>query len=240
MTVTERSVAAGDRYDLDSKFIFPWRATCEHPNDGWTCSFREVSYTQEAAEWAATHHQHFKTYQESRYNYLSIAEKIWIELDRVINEIKNPSHQIVIDGVVQPNLKLQGRATGLAFAIVQACQPYYADERAVSIMANKRWKMRNGQLDFENTPGFKYDPPIPGARQAPTSGPDDPIRVNQTRRATPSNTGGSAEAQAKKLKPADQDAIKRAMAAGMFRAEDLARPYNTTVEAINWLCKSPV
>lgn len=228
MTVTER---VGERDTNDNGLIFPFRATCDFENDGWGCSWRNVFYTKEAAEWAVDHHEHFKTYQERRYNYLSIAERYWVELDTVIDQIKE------IDSLGQdvPDLvKLRGRAGGLAFALVHACQPYYADEKAVSIEANKRWKIRNQQADWEPTPGFKYDPPIPGANaRIVTAGPDEPVRVNTRRQGE-----HPAAAAAKKLKSADQEAIKRGMGSGMFKADDLAKVYGTTTSVVEYLAKN--
>jgi hypothetical protein len=212
VTVIER---IGERPDADGKFFFPWRADCQFENDGWGCSWRNVFYTKEAATWGEATHQHFKTYQEGRYNYLSIAERYWIELDSVIDQIK----ELGIDPGNPNTFKIQGRATGLAFALVHACQPYYADETAVLKESNKRWKIRNQQMDWEPTPGFKYDPPIPGANaRILASGPDEPVRVNTRARGE-----HPAAAAAKKLKPADQEAIKRGMGSGMFKADDLAQ-----------------
>lgn len=234
MTVTER---VGERDTNDNGLIFPWRATCDFENDGWGCSWRNVFYTKEAAVWAEAHHEHFKTYQERRYNYLSIAERYWVELDSVIDQLKavaTPDPDDIGPEEYAKYLKTQGRATGLAFALVHACQPYYADERAVSIEANRRWKMRNQQMDWEPTPGFKYDPPIPGANaRIVVAGPDEPVRVNTRRQGE-----HPAAAAAKKLKPADQEAIKRGMGSGMFKADDLAKVYGTTTSVVEYLAKN--
>lgn len=225
MTVTER---VGERDTSDVGLIFPWRTVCDHQNEGWGCSWREVFYTEVAAKWAEGHHEHFKTYQERRYNYLSIAERYWIELDSVIDDIKAGFETGKAKDVAI------GRATGLAFALVHACQPYYTDERAISREANKRWKIRNQQQDWEPTPGFKYDPPIPGANaRIVTSGPDEPVRVNTRARGE-----SATESAAKKLKAADQDAIKRGMGSGMFKAEDLAKVYGTTSAVVEYLAKN--
>jgi hypothetical protein len=235
VTVYDR-VAANERADTsDGATLFPWRADCQFANEGWGCSWHEVFYTKEAAEWAEGHHEHFKTYQQSRYNYMSIAERYWVELDSVMDQLfeedggKSP---LTAEEHKERFIKLQGRASGLAFALVHACQPYYTDEKAIAREAKKRWKIRNQQIDWEPTPGFKYDPPIPGA--APRSGlggPDDPVRVNTAR--VPGKPAG-----VEKLKPAELTAIKQGMGSGMFKAIDLAKVYGTTVSVVEYVAKN--
>lgn len=220
----------GERPDTNSSFIFPFRATCDFENEGWGCSFDEVFYTLQAARWASEHHEHFKTYQQRRYNYLSIAEKIWVELDSVIDDIKAGFESDKAKDVAI------GRASGLAFAIVAACHPYYDDERAVSKEANRRWKMRNSQLEWAPTLGFKYSPPpigIPQINTVETVGRENPVHVQTRRRGqTP------AEAAAAKLKPADRESIKRGIESGMFQPEDLAKVYGTTKDVVLFIAQA--
>jgi hypothetical protein len=219
VSVTERTVETGWRYDTtDGKFLLPWFADCQHVDEeGWDCSWTEVFRTREAAEHAERTHQHFKTYQIRRYNYLSIAEKIWLELDSVIDQIKSFEGRVQGDATLA---SLRGRAGGLAFGLVQACHPYYADERSVSVEANRRWKMRNGQLDFEQTLGFKYSPPIPGKPQVGVTTHTDPVPVTKRRD------------ELAKLKPADIVAIKQGIGSGMFKAADLAGVYGVSAATI--------
>lgn len=237
MVVIDRQLV-GERPDADGKYIFPFRVVCEFENEGWGCSFDEVAYDMQSAAWMHDHHEHFKTYQTRRYNYLSIADFYWVELDGVIDQLKlcpNPDPDDLGFEEYVRQLKLQGRATGLAFAIVKACTPYYADERAVSVEANRRWKMRNGQLEWAPTLGFKYSPPPVGRREVNSilqgAGVDEPVRVN-TKRKDP------REAKAAKLKPADRDAIKRGLESGMFKAADLAKVYGTTEDVVLYVAKA--
>lgn len=233
MSIIDRQLV-GERPDTGAGFVFPIRATCDFENDGWGCSFDEVFYTRKAAQWAAENHEHFKTYQQRRYNYLSIAEFYWIELDGVTDKLKEFAANFPTGPTDVENgkefFKLQGRASGLAFAIVRACTPYYADERAVSVEANRRWKMRNGQLDWAPTLGFKYSPPPAGRRELQSVqdiGHESPVRVNTKRTAV-----DPREAKAAKLKASDRDAIKRGLESGMFKAADLAKVYGVTEDIV--------
>lgn len=230
MVVIDRQ-AVGERPDSQGRYLLPFRAVCEADNDGWKCSFDEVLHTQLAAEHALATHEHFRTYQQRRYNYLSLAELIWLELDRVIDEIKalDAADEVALSKMSN----LQGRASGLAFGVMTACQPYYETERSVAVEANRRWKMRNGQLEWAPTLGFKYSPPPLGRREvALTTGTDEPVAVPRSR---PSN---SPAAEAAKLPPTTQTAIKTAMLAGMFKAADLAKTYGVSTAAIEHIAKS--
>jgi hypothetical protein len=226
----------GERPDTDgNKFIFPFRVTCEFENDGWGCSFDEVAYDMTSAAWDARPSRALQDLPAARYNYLSLAEKIWVELDSTIDEIKNypnPDPDDIGHEDYAKALKLQGRATGLAFATMVACTPYYDSENAVLKEANRRWKMRNGQMEWAPTLGFKYSPPPAGRREVATvGGPDEPVRVN-TKRADP------REAKAAKLKQSDREAIKRGLESGMFKAADLAKVYGTTEDVVLFVAKA--
>jgi hypothetical protein len=122
MAVIDRQ-AVGERSDSDGRYLLPFRGVCEDDNNGWKCSFDEVFHTAEAAQWALESHEHFRTYQERRYNYLSLAELIWLELDGVIDQIKalDANDEVALSKMSN----LQGRASGLAFGVMTACKPYY-------------------------------------------------------------------------------------------------------------------
>ncbi len=87
----------------------------------------------------------------------SIAEKLWDRLDEVtaflMQDKESGDYAMLI---------YKGEARGLAQALVLMCQPYYADERAVSKQALKRWKMKAGEIEHEPTPGYAYNPPPTG------------------------------------------------------------------------------
>ena len=209
--------------DTDNGFFFEWRGHC----DADDCEFREVAYTKEHAEWMVRSHPCPMQYHPPRrYNYLSIAEFYWIELDGVVDEIMLLKNAGFKDG--EALAKLQGRASGLAYAVMKACQPYYPDETAVSKQAGKRWKQRNGQEDWEPTPGFKYDPPVPGMQR----------QYKQIDAEPPTYTRGKVDRVIGQLGTKKVGDIKRALENGMFSAKDLARVYSIDADVIEAIAKS--
>lgn len=233
MSVTERTGETDTYATQNFGLIFPWRAIHE---DAYPCHFSGVFYTQVEAEHALATHI-CPTPARKQYLGMSIAEQYWVELDRVVDELK------ANDGDSTPTIwQLKGRATGLAFALLKACSPYYdaGGERAVSVAANKRWKMRNGQMDWEPTAGFKYDPPVPGT---------NPRTVSQEEMATytqPHNRGSAPVAPTsgrrrratatpveKQLTDIEKETIRKA--GGVFPIADLAKMYGVTEATIKAL-----
>jgi hypothetical protein len=209
--------------DTDNGFFFEWRAEC----DADDCKFREVAYTKEHAEWMVRSHPCPMKYDPPRrYSFLSIAEFYWVELDGTVDEIlgwKGSQED-------REFIKLQGRASGLAYAVMKACQPYYPDEMSVSKESLKRWKIRKGHLDWEPTPGFKYDPPIPGMTQATQYGGPDAKAPTYNRTKI-----DRAISQLGTKKVGD---IKRALEQGMFPAKDLARVYSIPIDVVEAIERS--
>lgn len=79
----------------------------------------------------------------------SIIEKLWDELDETVSLIQaNP-------------MQTEGErryAQGLAFALSLMVVPYFTTVQGVSKEALRRYKMRVGELEFEPTPGYNYNP----------------------------------------------------------------------------------
>lgn len=240
MTVTQRTGEADTstgRFDnLRQVLVFPWRADhSEHPG----CSFHGVFYTEQAAQHALATHECPTPFTGWGYKFMGIAEMLWVELDRVTDQIiewkdVDPSMNAAV-------AKSQGRATGLAFALVKICHPYYDDEKAVSKEALARWKMRNGQMDYRHTPGFKYDPPIPGTPRYKTEHLGSPDGVTPATYTSDHNaesapapvSGRRRRAAAKPVKvltPLEVETIRKAGTA--FPVKDLASMYGVTEDAI--------
>lgn len=219
--------AAGERPDSDGQYLLPWRAICHDDpakRSPVECQFQEVFYTEAAAQHALATHKHPLIYDPPRrYGYLSLTEKIWLELDRVVDLIMARSNAHVM-------AELKGRAQGIAFTLVITCAPYYADEQAISRQALARWEERNGKKDWEPTPGFKYDPPIPGVRDSST-------RIDVS---SPTYTKSAAQKAIDKLGTAKVGQIKQAMNStpAMFTAAQLAPVYGVTPDIIEAIAKS--
>lgn len=102
----------------------------------------------------------------------SIIERLWIELDQCTKFlIENKKDYEDKWGPMGPDerdgyVRLQGQAQGLAIALQMMSVPHFADTRAISVWAAKRYKMNTGQIDFEDTPGCQgYNPMPPSTRE---------------------------------------------------------------------------
>lgn len=231
MTVTDRITARErpDTSDLDltdNGFFFEWRGHC----DAGDCEFREVAYTETHAAWMVRTHPCPMKYDTRRYNSLSIAEHYWTELDGVVDEIMAISTPGGPEHTDEQLWKLKGRASGLAFALVKACQPYYADEQAVSRMSLKRYRQRQGIEDWEPTPGFKYDPPVPGLAPAKQYKQIDP--------GAPTFGRTAVERAIQQLGDKKVGQIKSALNGGMFKATDLTKVYGVPSDVLEAIAKS--
>lgn len=230
MTISYREREA----DRDGKLVLAWRA--DH-SEGIACAFRGVFYTEEAARHAVSTHT-CEPFTGWGYKFMGIAELLWVELDRVVDEIKG-TREAFSDEQLH---KLQGRAQGVAYALVLVCKPYYEDEKAISQEAAARWKMRNGQMDYRHTPGFKYDPPIPGTPRykqeyiGTTDGVTPATYTQEHNKATqPVATSGRRRRAAVKtekvLTEVEKGAIRKV--GGTFPVKDLAGMYDVSEATIN-------
>ncbi len=239
MTVTERPAGEFDKIlwhrnnRCTREQLFPWRAEHEVGH----CNWGSVFYTRAEAEHALATHQCKQTYQ--RMNGMSIAEQYWVELDRVIDKIKKGGR----NADPEAYHKLQGRAGGLAYCIVKACEPYYDAEVDVSKEALRRWKMRNGKMDWEPTPGYQYNPQPAHEHARATLGHDAPATYTQ-----PHNRGtapvaapvsgrrrraGAATPVEKQLSELEKETIRKT--GGAFPSADLAKMYGVSEATIRSL-----
>lgn len=148
----------------------------------------------------------------------SIAEKIWDELDQRLEELMttSPQNQML-------RATLQGHCRSLTFSLYLMCQPYYESHDAVTAEAVKRRAIRNGELEWEPTPGYKYNPPPPGT-----------VSLAMARKQTTTPTQKAARPKRTVEPHLDEETIsgiKHAVNMG-FALDDLAKMYKTTPEHI--------
>lgn len=219
--------------DREGHLIFPYRAVC----DVHKCAFHGVFYGDIDAQNALDNHQCPEQFTGWGYKFMGMAEILWVELDGVIDVLKSGGR----NADPESYHKTQGRAGGLAFALVQICKPYYADEAAISAEALARWKMRNGKMDYRPTPGFKYDPPIPGTPRYRQEhlGTVDGVQVptyTGEHNSTPTEAPVSGRRRRAAAKPAkvlsalEIETIKKA--GNAFPVKDLAAMYGVSEDAI--------
>lgn len=157
--------------------------------------------------------------RESLPSGLAEIEKLWREIDDVVDAIK--------DGVPYRSMtseEMRGYVRGLAFSIVMKDKDFWPDIKSVSQQAGRRWKMRKGQLPHEATPtrhennfsslgqqgGWRKDKTQPAAAPAKSTPP--------RKRAAP----------AKALPPETAKAVKSAATSGMFTVAEVADIYKVT------------
>lgn len=146
----------------------------------------------------------------------SIAEQLWDRMDQLMDQVKGTQATDIFD----PLTEVKAAANELASVLVLMCQPYYATQPDVLKQAYKRWKMRQGTLPYEPTPGYKYNPPPAGTKY-------------ETPRVRPANTGKPVPA-AVNFKPQQITDIKAAHMMGLS-VGDLAEIYKTSEQHITSL-----
>lgn len=158
--------------------------------------------------------------RESLPSGLAEIEKLWREIDDVVDAIKSGEPLRGMNGA-----GLAGYVKGLAFSVVMKDKDLWPDIKAVSQQAGRRWKMRNGALPFEPTPTrFENDFSSLGQQGGWKKDPNAAQPVS----APPKKT-----APKKVNLPADTvNAIKSAHGSGMFTAEELAPAYGITVAQV--------
>ncbi len=170
--------------------------------------------------------------RESLPSGLSEIEKLWREVDDVVDAIKAKTEYRGMS-----SSHMLGYVRGLAFSIVMKDKDLWPDVTAVSKQAGLRWKMRRGLIPYEATPTRH-------ANDFSSLGQQGGWRKDKTETSSPATTARkSAPVKAtarKRAAPAAQvslpaqtvAAIRAAKASGMFSDQDLASTYGVTVAQI--------
>lgn len=171
----------------------------------------------------------------------SAIEKLWDELDEVIEKIKFADEND--DGSYAAAVPdLRGQARGLAFAIAVFTPQYYRDRDDVLRQANRRWKMGKNQIPWEPTPGYNIYPVAPS----------EYVRKEDVVQ-TSSKVVGSGNKLASKKAPAkaspspasrnftvaELNLIKETYARQNMTIDDMAKMWNVSVERIKTICETP-
>ena len=131
----------------------------------------------------------------------SLAESLWDDLDRTVEDIRKGSDS-------EHN---KGLALGLAIAVQKMCKPYYADTNAVLKQAMRRYRMKIGEIDWEPTMGYSYNPPPPGSvirEREEAKQPRPPAKPD--------------------ISDEDKATMKSALESGIIQIAELAKMYNLT------------
>lgn len=209
----------------------PFRFVCPEWDCYWACSFM----SQEELEYWTIHHpcsvngRNYMTdvTDENGQPYTkpwhgpTVAEKVWDRLDIVIELIM--SNQDNSD-----TMKGQGQA--LAFVLHTMYDFHYPDIKDVTREAVRRYKQKQGLVEFAPTPGYKYNPIPPGTplyaavmKEMSTPAPR-PRRAASTTKTTTTAT----------LSEEHKTAIRKGLAM-QFEPQQLALAYGVTVEVVESL-----
>lgn len=153
----------------------------------------------------------------------SIAEKIWDMLDVSLRQLY----------AEQPNNDAwnKARCGALADVLVIFASPYYPDAASVTREAVKRNKIQKGEIPWEPTPGYRYNPPIPGS---------EPYKRAMAKQLPPRETKTSTAAKkaaAVTLSPAVVQSIQMGFTMGMS-AEELSQAYSVPISVVQEFAKN--
>lgn len=157
-------------------------------------------------------------------------QKIWHELDETIDGIKaEPEHS---DDLTTESSLLQEKAyaSALAFTLAIMLNGWYRSREDVLIQANKRWKMRQGTLPFEPTPGYNYYPahPLAYAKREDLAKKATPARKSVSSKRAPIMP---VKSLTREFSVAERHTILELAKTGT-PIGDLAQVYNVTPERI--------
>lgn len=198
---------------------FPFVFDCDVTGCAWITAHK----TRESAEDAETNHpcpkdigrsyvlsetdEKGQPYTALHYGK-SLNEQLWDRLDSIIADIRSGSD----------NDYNKGSASALAWAVSKMGGPYYPDTELVLKQAMRRWRMKQGEIDWEPTAGYHHNPPPPGTKAFESETARQP-RPPQTRKEPI-------------VSETDKTAIKNGLESGFFTVPDLAKAYKITEEQV--------
>lgn len=88
-------------------------------------------------------------------------QKMWDELDEAYDQLMAFEGVPILPG--QPDIATGARnyARGLAMALAFVSIPYFRSQEDILREAHKRWRIRQGELTWEATPGYNFYPAAP-------------------------------------------------------------------------------
>lgn len=167
----------------------------------------------------------------------SLAEKTWDELDSKFELLMMSK-----EGDRKDIEHYTGWCRALAWTLQKMCSPYYATVEDVTRQAVKRRQMRLGEVEWEPTPGYAYNPPPVGSTAyqklntnggepmpaaAKKSAPRQPRQPSQPTKPVLSDPVLSDPV----LSDKDKQAIESGLQMGMS-PEELARILNIPVDTV--------
>ena len=143
-----------DLYSVDGEQKYSYTAVCRQEG----CYFMSHLHTDEAGSIAAEaeldKHQCPTPYEESTMpTGKSISMKIWERGDELIDELMKAGDQDTTD-------LIKAELQGIVYCLHLMTGPYYQEPVNLKHQMMKRWKMRQGTVEQEPTPGYGgFNPP---------------------------------------------------------------------------------
>jgi hypothetical protein len=153
----------------------------------------------------------------------SVVEKAWDELDDAIDRIK--SQAITCDELEREKAYARGIAEVLAYLAI----PYFRMRDDILRQANKRWKMRTGEIPWEPTPGYRTFPAEP-LQYIKDQKPAKPVLGKRTTKTTKAATPAAKPVRTFTVE--ESKLIRDSIHINGMPAEDLAKMFGTTAERI--------
>jgi hypothetical protein len=164
----------------------------------------------------------------------TVIQKLWDELDEVIDSIKTAMRFNKPSMLEEAELD-KARAKGLALALALLSTPWFRSTEDILRQANKRWLMRQGEIPWEQTPGYNFYPAAPLAF-AVTAEPT-PVKKRQPVSKVVKSTKGvptPAAPPVREFTAGERNMIREAVhgATNPLTTADLAKMYGVTEERI--------
>jgi hypothetical protein len=217
---------------------FPVSAYCNH----WDCIFQGIAARNPADALRILEDHQPNCPQRPKVSYMtdvldengqpytlpnhgkSIAEKLWDTLDKMLASLQNKN------GKHYQDIELKGKCQGLAYAIHQMQTDYYPTPDDVTRQAVKRGQIARGEIPYEQTPGYKYNP-LPPDHKA-YAAYQKTMTESGPRAAKASTPKTKQTASFKSLTPEEEHSIRAALDSGFIKADALAKSFKISVAQV--------
>lgn len=162
----------------------------------------------------------------------SLLEKMWDEADDALDAFKSGVEYLGMEGDL-----LKGYIQGISECISFCAVPWFRIPEDVLRQMQKRWKMRQGDIPFEPTPSYRFNPPPPGV---PVGVPVAPA-VKAAREPTKPKKTATKQAPppVRVFHPDEVLTIKTMLYENNVPASDLAKMYGVSAERIRVVAGPP-
>lgn len=155
----------------------------------------------------------------------SLLEQMWDEADDAMDAFK--AGVILVRDTDLLGKELAAYLRGVAECISMCSTPYWRVAEDVLRQLNKRWRMRQGEIPFSPTPGYRFNP-MPSAYEPPERvkhpSPYPATRTPSTRTRAPLAKKAPAEplTSSRTFSDGERTMIANALSAGTLSAQSLA------------------